>query len=380
MAAKKTRKKRLSGRFAIFFTILLIVCTVLFLNNRVTSGSLRRLAYLIFSGVRADATETTVNFDENDYNRFFVHSGNLCVLSPEKLSVYKISGNTSFSSPILLRNPAVTSGSSRFLAYDLGGLNYYVFTKDKLLTSGTSSTKIISANMNKSGNFAIVTDGDNSKNLVTVYNTSFEPIFKFHSTEKHVFDAAVSPSGKTLAVITYGASEGQFESALALCKTDSDGFFSTFSLGNSTPLKLSFLSESRVLLVCDNKTLLFSNDGSLLSEISHKGLPVKSLSSITEKHIAILLDNYQNGGNSKVLLLRNNGDLIGELDFDEDIFSVSTAGNYISLQFSNRCTVYKNDLTVVSEFEIPTSVSRCIVSKDGSVLSISNNSATLFVK
>ncbi len=380
--AKKTRKKqkRLSGRFAIFFTVLLFVCTIIFFNNRFAAGSLKRMAYWIFNGVRADATETTVNFDANEYNRFFLLGGNLCVLSPEKFSSYTFSGSNNFSEQVLLRNPAVSHGSSRFIAYDPGGLNYYVFTKNKLLHTGTSDSKIISANMTESGNFAIVTDGEDTKNIATLYNTSFEPIFKFHSSEKHVFDAAASPSGKIAAIITYGATDGRFESFLSLCKTNSDSFYSTVSLGNSTPLKLVFYSDNNILVICNDKTIIYDESGAVLSEISHENLPVKAFSVSAKKNISILLDNYQNGGNSKVLFIRNKGKLLDELEFDEDIFSISASDNYTALQFSNRCVVYKSDLTVLSEFEIPTSISRCLVNKDGSVLSIGNNFATLYVE
>ena len=128
MAKKQNDKKRLSGRFAIFITLLLVVCTVVLLNNRFSSGSLRRVAYWIFNGVRADATEVSVNFDANNFNRFNLLSGNLCVVSPDEISVSKLSGKELFTSPVILRNPAISSSSSRFIAYDLGGLNFYVLS------------------------------------------------------------------------------------------------------------------------------------------------------------------------------------------------------------------------------------------------------------
>lgn len=377
---KKKKSNKLSGRFAIFFTVLLFVCTIIFFNNRLASGSLKRMAYWIFNGVRADATETTVNFDANEYNRFFLIGGNLCVLSPEKFSSYTFSGSNNFSKQVLLRTPAVSTSSSKFIAYDLGGLSFNVFNKNKLLYSGVCDSKIISANMTESGNFTIVTDGTNAKNTVTLYNKSFKPIFKFHSSERHVFDAAPSPSCKTVGIITYGASEGRFESYFSLCNINSDSFYSTTSLGNSTPLKLVFFSDNNILIICNDKTVVFDINGNIVSEISYGTLPLKGFSVASKKNISILLDDYQNGGNTKVLFIKSNGTLTGELSFDEDIFSISSSEKYTALQFSNRCVVYKADMSVYCEFEIPTSISQCLVNKDGSVLSIGNNFATLFVK
>ncbi len=380
MAPKRKNKKHLSGRFAIFATVLLFVCTIIFLNNQFTSGSIRRFAYWIFSGVRGDATEASVSFDANEYNRFTLISGNLCIVSPDELSSYKLSGKSSLSSPVLLRNPAVSSSPSRFLAYDLGGLNFYVANNKKVLFSSSAESKIVNANMNKSGDFSIVTDSDDAKSLVTIYNSSFKPIYKFHSSEKYIFDAAISPNGKASAIVTYGTENGQFQSALSLCKTDSEGFYATHSLGGSVPLRVSYHSDRKILLICDDRTLLFGSDGGIISEFSHETLTVKAFSESYGKHTAILLDNYGNGGNTRVVFLSDNGEISEPLDFDEDIYSISSAGNFTALQFSDKCVVYKSDLSLHCEFKITADISRCIVNSDGSVLSISDNFATLYVK
>lgn len=379
MSAKEKRSKRLSGRFAVFITILLFVCTVIFLNNRFSSGSLRRISYWIFNGVRGDATEASINFDANEYNRFTVLNGNLCVISPEELSAYKLSGSVTLSEPVLLRSPAVSSSDSRFIAYDLGGVNFYIANSKKLLYTGTTEAKILNVNMNKAGDFSIVTDAPDSKSLVTLYNSDFEAVYKFHSSEKYVFDAAVSPDGKSAAIITYGTTEGNFETSLALAKTNADGFYSTVTLGDSMPLKVSYHSDSRILVICNDRTLLYSTDGNLISEVSHNELPVKAFSESGGKLTSLLLDNYQNGGNTRLVLLKSNGES-NTIDFSEDVYSLSSAGNYTAVQFSDKCTVYKNDLSVHCEFKIPASVTRCIANSDGSVLAVGDNFAMLYVE
>lgn len=379
MSAKEKRGKRLSGRFAVFITVLLFVCTVIFLNNKFSSGSLRRISYWIFNGIRGDATEASISFDANEYNRFAVLNGNLCIISPEELSAYKLSGSAILSKPVLLRSPAVSSSNSRFIAYDLGGVNFYVANSKKLLYSGTTEDKILNVNMNKSGFFSIVTDAPDSKSLVTIYNPDFKSIYKFHSSEKYVFDAAVSPDGKSAAIITYGTTEGSFESTLALAKTNADGFYSTVSLGNSMPLKVSYHSDSKISVICNDRTLLYSTNGNLVAEISHNELPVKAFSQSGGKLTSVLLDNYQNGGNTRLILIKNNGESLS-VDLPEDVYSLSSAGNYTAVQFSDKCIVYKNDLSVHCEFKIPATVTRCIANSDGSVLAVGDNFAMLYVK
>ncbi len=378
MSAKQ-KKKKLSGRFAVFATILLFVCTLLFLNSRFSSGSLRRVAYWIFNGVSGDATEASISFDASEYNRFVVHRGSLCVISPEQLSIYKVSGNKTLSKPILLRSPAISAGDSCFVAYDLGGLNFYVADNRHLLYSGTADAVITNVNMSKSGAFTLITAGPDCKSLVTVYSPSFDPVYRFHSSENFVFDAAVTPNGKTVAMVTYSASKGSFESALSLCKTNADGFYNTVSLGNSMPVKITFHSDNRIVIICDDRTLICDISGNIISEYPYDGLSLKSFSVPRGRHISLLLDNYQKGGNSKLVTLKSNGEVLGNIDCSEDIYSMSGAGNFTSLQFADRCIVYDNKLNNHCEFKIPSSVMRCIVNSDGSVISIGDNFASLYV-
>lgn len=379
MSSKEKKSKRLSGRFAIFFTILLFVCVIIFLNANSSSASIRRIAYWVFSGVRGDASEATVSFDENEGNRFISLGGNLGIISSEELSVYKLSGSKSMSEPVLLRNPCVVSVSPRYLAYDLGGRNFYLANRKKILAIGSCDSKILNANMSNNGGFTVTTDSADCKSLVTVYDFSGKPTYKFHSSEKYVFDAAVSPSGKCVAILTYGTSEGRFESSLRFGKIDSDGFYANLSLGGSVPLALCYNSDGRVSVVCDDRFLVCNNNGEIVGEMSFDGLTPKAFTNPQNKNTAILLNDYRNGGAYKLLVLKPNGELLSSAEISEDVYSISAAGNYIAVQYSDKCIIYKSDMSTHCEFMIPNSVNKCIVQPNGSVLLISGNSATLYV-
>ncbi len=379
MSAKRKGSKHLSGRFAVFITILLFVCSVIFLNNRITSGSLKRISYWIFNGVRGDATEASISFDANEYNKFAIINGNMCVISPEKLMSYKLSGKSTLNEAVLLRSPAVSASKSRFAAYDLGGLNFYIATPEKLLYSGTTEAQILNISMNNSGDFTVVTDDNDCKSLVTVYNSKFEPVYKFHSSEKYIFDAAVSSGGKSVVIAAYGTVDGSFNAELHLGKTGEDSFYATIPLGSSMPLDLTYRKDGKIFLICNDRSLLFKDDGTLISEISHEDMPVKSFTSLDGKHIAILLDNYQNGGNSKLLFISGNG-ASKFMDIEQDVYSISCAGDYVSVQYADKCVVYNDELASDCEFMIPASITHCIANSDGSVLSIGDNFAMLYVK
>lgn len=374
----KKRKRRFGGRLAIFLTLLVIVCIVLFLTNFLGFASLRRLSYRIFDGVSGDGTEETINFNENQSNAYAFLDGNLGVISPDTLSVYDLSGSPTFSSPVLLRTPALSTTGTELLAYDLGGLNYYVADEDEILLSKTTDSRILNANLNTSGGFTITTDSPDCKTLVTAFNSDHEVIYKFHSSQKYVFDAALSPDEDTIAIATYGTSDGFFETGFALCHTDKQSFFSETNLGTSMPLQISYISDNRISVICDDRALLFDSSGTLVSETSYNSKTLKTFSTASD-HVAILLFDPHISDNIELIVLKEDGK-VKSLTITEAVFSLSTAEGYTALLYDECCTVYNNDLTRHCEVATSSKTADCLVNDDGSVLLLSDNSATFYVK
>lgn len=379
MAKEKKRKRRSSGRLTIFVILLLLAVLAVFLCTQMGSSSLRRFSYQVFDRVTGDGSDATIKFTENDANLYSFVDGKLAVISPNILSVYELSGSTSFSSPVSLRTPAVSSSESSFLAFDLGGLNYYLADDDEILFTGSAESKILNANLNESGDFTITTDSPDCKSLVTAYNSDYEAVYKFHSSEKYVFDAAISPDEKTIAIISYGTTEGSFCTDLSLCHTNEASFFSTISLGESMPLKISFISDDKLSVICDDRLLLYNDDGSLICEKAYSGLNLQSFSIAYDNHISVLLSDSLPSTKKQLLILDTDGNA-KTLDITDDVFYISTAGKFTALMFENKCVVYKNDLTEHCLVETSADIFKCLANTDGSILLLSDNSATFFVK
>ncbi len=379
MSAKaKKRKWRFKGRLIIFLTLLITMCLVLFLTNFLGFASLRRLSYRIFAGVNGNGTEETIKFNENQSNVYAFTGDTLSVVSPDILSGYDLSGSTLFSSPALLRTPAISSTEAAFLAYDLGGLNYYIADENKILLSKTTDSRILNANLNILGSFTIITDSPDCKTLVTAFNSDHETIFKFHSSQKYVFDAAISPSEKTIAIATYGTTDGSFESGFSLCRTNEDSFFSTTSLGTSIPLKVSFISPDRISVICNDKALIFNDSGKLISEISYNNATLKNFS-VSYGHISILLSSSGNTTDTQLIIIDSEGSNKTAV-FSDDILSISSAGDYTAVLSETKCVVYNKDLSKHCEIKTSPKISKCLVKSDGSILLLSDNSAIFYVK
>jgi len=376
---EKKRKPRFSRRITIFSILLALVCLIIFLTTFLGSASLRRLSYWIFDGVNGDGTEETIKFNENPSNLFAITDGNLSVIAPDLLSVYELAGSSSLSAPALLRRPALSASTSAFLAFDLGGLNYYLADEDEVLLSGTADSQIINANLNDSGAFTITTSSTDFKALVTAYDSDFKVIYKFHSSEKYVLDAAISPECEKIAIINYGSSNGVFETTLSLCHTNETSFFATIPLGSSIPLNISFITDDKICIICNDRLLLFNDNGKLITEINYENSTLQTYSTAYDDHTSILLSNDRSPEKKKLIVMGINGKK-KELDITGEIYSLSAAGEYTALLYDEKCIVYDDELSPHCEVETLPKISKCLANDDGSVLLLSDNSAIFFVK
>ncbi|MEG2857076.1 MAG: hypothetical protein RR994_00465, partial [Clostridia bacterium] len=66
---KKKKKKRVRGRVLIFALVLVIVTLLVVFGTHFGGGSLKRIVYMIGSGVSGAAEPATITFDSGDLNK-----------------------------------------------------------------------------------------------------------------------------------------------------------------------------------------------------------------------------------------------------------------------------------------------------------------------
>ena len=55
---------------------------------------------------------------------------------------------------------------------------------------------------------------------MTVYDNSYSPLVRFSLSNRFVMDAAVAPDNKSVALLTIGLTDGNFESRVDLYRLD----------------------------------------------------------------------------------------------------------------------------------------------------------------
>jgi len=381
MSKEKTTKKRtrLSKRFLIFFFLLSVVCLFVLFQTKTDGISLSRIIYMVGSGISGNAEETTISFDSNDSNCYHLSKNGLFVLAPDGLRIYDISGEEKNFFPLAYRNPAISGGPKASAIYDRAGTNFLITNGKKAILSAKAPAPIISMDMNRNGVFSLITDGPDCKSLVTIFDNNCKEIYKLYSTEEYVAAAAVSPDSRRMVTLSFSVYEGQFQGKLLFYKLSEKTPYNAITLADTMPLSARFTASDELVVVCEDRLMHFSANGESKNEVSFDGFPIIFTANGSNKFSAIMLDKRNINNSYELIVSQSNLTEPYRIQFSEDIFSISSAGNYIAVQFLDRIVVYTSDLTEHHTFDIPAGARSSIIREDGTVLLIGTNWANLLI-
>ncbi len=142
-------------------------------------------------------------------------------LTDTSLEVYSLGGKKALSSAHGFSSPVLRTSPTRALVYEQGGKGLKLYGADKLIKSDSVSDNIISANLSRSGAYAVATTSKDFASKVTVYSKNSKMLFEWNSSVEIVSDVALSPNGKKLAVAVFSSSNGQYISKIYIFNFDS---------------------------------------------------------------------------------------------------------------------------------------------------------------
>ena len=162
------------------------------------------------------------HFVGDSSNAFAVVDGDLLVCSPNTIRLYSGSGQAFVDQAVSMTNPVVSTAGGTALVYDAGGRELFVYSGREEVFSLTQEDgqALLSADVNQNGWLAVTSQESGHKGSVTVYDNSYSPLVRFSLSNRFVMDAAVAPDNKSVALLTIGLTDGNFESRVDLYRLD----------------------------------------------------------------------------------------------------------------------------------------------------------------
>ena len=292
------------------------------------------------------------------------------------IQVLSAGGAEALRVPIRMSAPAISAQGSQAIAFDIGGTAVRVFDDTGVVASVDSNDAIIAASINKNGWFCVcVQEGGGYKGAVTVYNNKGSEVYRARLVSGYVLSAVLSPDNKSLAVLNL---------------TDDGSRITFYSLNSETPDRMFDLPGGLIidiryvsgndLLVVSTDSLISLDKNSAYKELYNYSGGLLNKYSVDGGFIALHLLDYGVGYSGRLLTLDEAGKLLGELNSNREIISMSACGEFLAVLQSDGLFFYDPRLESFPASNGPGSTAgatHILALGGGAVLAAGDNSAVV---
>lgn len=320
-----SRKLKLKKRVISFAVIALIILSVILIHILTPTGLVESIQNKASTFGKGELPATV--YSQNS-EQFLKYGDAVLTLNDSFFEVYSNNGKLMQAVSHGMSDPVLEVSEARFLIYDRSRYSISIFNYSSELYQTTFEHNIISADISRSGAYAVVTDSDMYMNSVYVYNKNNKLVYTWNSATSYITDVAVSNNGKSIAVALVNAKGGiysssvyvlDFKSASPKVKYDFDGLISSVSVLNS----------KFVLANGTDKAMLLSISSNSMTEIAASS--VRYFTSAFNGYSAVCHGRQNNEKDNTITVISKKGEITANIKADYIVSSISLSDRYIAV-------------------------------------------------
>ncbi len=228
----------------------------------------------------------------------------------------------SFSSPIL------KIANNFALIYDQGGKGLQIDTNSKEIFKNNFSQNIQTADISKSGIYAVVTNSNSYLSEMTVYLDDNSEKFKYYFSECYIVDISLNDSGNLLTAVGLSTQDGEFKHTVYV-----------FDFNDKTPLikleyigliyKCEFLSNDKIVAIGEDNLKFINVKKGDVVDYSYNNKELTGYFINDNNEIMLSLSPYADGRNCEIAIVNSSG--VCNLNFNVGlkVFSLASKGGNI---------------------------------------------------
>jgi len=321
-------------RFIKYAVVLLLLGFVVVMMTAFTDDiTTENFQYLIkdldLSGLATGDVIDTILYNGGNDSSFGVYRGELAVVGPGTVSLYKPSSALSFNQTNIFYSPQLLTSEKYFLVYDRGetSRSYSVYNSFAELKTETLDYPITGAALADNGNYAIVTRDDSYRGIVRMYDSNFRLIMEIEK-DKYIVSIDLSEDGKTLAILAVYDQKGDYVAELTTVKVGAVQPDVTVTEIGSMPLSARFMKDGHIGVLYTDCAVIYHNNGTRRATYPYASAP--SVSAVLGRSYVCTVYNTSVIGNDKtvevfdtdgqkLISCHMNGELLDLVSGDESI-------------------------------------------------------------
>ena len=380
---KRLKKPNIFARIlALLVTAALVLgaLAAVVYRDQLTPGAVRR--WLAYQNMVTSETGESVPFTHAGGDKLsiaYLDSG-VVTASAAGAHYYGLDGAPFVNRVLSMDNPVLSTSGTTAVAYDAGSQALFAFRdgEEYFSLSLDSSADLLSARANDSGALAVTAQQSGYKGAVTVYNSHGKEIIQISLSSVFAVDAALSPDGRTVAVVTMGQENGSFFSRLLFFPVTQEEPSAQVNLGSINVLDMDY--EDGVLWVlCEDRLLTVTPDGETVQTYHISPSYLKGCSLEGDGFALLLTGRYRSGGATQALIIGKDGQVLQSLPLSNQVLDYAAAGKYFGLLSGSRLLLYDLNLEVYATLDNPQGARNLDLSPNGSALLANDQKAWLYI-
>lgn len=295
---------------------------------------------------------------------------------------YGLDGEPLAEAVLSMENPVLSASNTTAVVYDAGNQSLFAFRngRQSFSLSLSGGADLLSARPNNSGWLAVTAQQSGYKGAVTVYDSRGIEVIQISLSSTFAVDAAVSPDGRTVAVVTIGQQGGAFFSRLLLYHVNQEEPFAQLELGSLSVLDMDF-DEDLIWLVGEDRllTVSLSSEGETLQTYYISPNYLKGCSLGGDGFALVLTGRYRSGNADQAIIVDSTARAVQVLPLSNQILDYAAAGSYCALLTGTRLNIYDSTLTPYSSLDNALAARRLDLAPNGSALLANGQQAWLYI-
>ena len=367
---KNNKKRSVRAAFTVLISIALVVLGVLIFMYRdyLTPERIGE----IFGGGKNIPTDAEPFTYETSSNQVFAAVGDgLAMASSSGIRLFDGNGGLVASQVSSLARPSVAASKDYAAFFDIGSKNLKVATLDGEIKNLDIDRTITGCTVNKNGWMCVITEYTGQRGKVSVYDSSFGPVFEWNSGSRYVLSASVSPDNRFLAILCVGM-EG---STVLVFSLSSDVEYGSFFAVDELFVDMAFGENDRICAISEERAVFFDLEGNALGEYDFGEMYLTDYTLGGDSFVGLLLGKYRSGNEGKLVTLDNGGRMLGELEVMNDYLSLSARGSEFLTLAADGLTLYSDRLVKKGTLEDLSGVKSAVLLDGGAAFLLSTYAA-----
>jgi len=376
-APSRLKKAGISAAARLGFYILLAAAAVLVVKYR-NSIADSRIWKTVFEGDPAAQVEPAAVIETGAGAESVVAAidDGLCVLSPDGLRVYDLSGAQQLYIPGELENPAIMTSGNCALCYDLGGTFYALSIRFSMAAGGIAADAVTDGYVTENGAFCLASREPGYRSVVTVFNARGKQTYKWYSARRYIVCAALSPDGGSLACAGLSAEDGDIVSSLLFFDTGSEQALSTLDFRGRCALDLMWIGTDGPCAVFSDGAEFFTADGTEQGSFSFRGYFLRGFAAGGD-FASIALAAHGTGGDCTLYSVDVTGEAPASKSLPAGPIHLDARGDYVAVCARDGAAVYTKTLETYNRYADRTQIRLALAREDGTAFLVGDRSVEL---